>query len=53
MTFQTLKIFKGWDWQPLWEAIETGHHEFPHDFVTRGFETDIRPKVIMAARFIR
>ena len=28
----------GWDWQPLWEAVERGHHEFTHDFVTNAIE---------------
>jgi len=37
----------GWDWQPLWEAIEKGDHEFTHDFVTKAIETDIGPKIIL------
>jgi 5-methyltetrahydrofolate--homocysteine methyltransferase len=37
----------GWDWQPLWEAVERGHHEFTHDFVTNAIETDIGPKIIL------
>lgn len=37
----------GWDWQPLWEAIERGHHEFTHDFVQDAIEKDIGPKVIL------
>ncbi len=37
----------GWDWQPLWEAVERGHHEFTHDFVTDSIEKDIGPKIIL------
>jgi len=37
----------GWDWQPLWEAIEKGHHEFTHDFVQNAIDLDIGPKVIL------
>ena len=37
----------GWDWLPLWEAVERGHHEFTHDFVTNAIETDIGPKIIL------
>ena len=37
----------GWDWQPLWEAVERGHNEFTHDFVTNAIETDIGPKIIL------
>jgi 5-methyltetrahydrofolate--homocysteine methyltransferase len=55
MTVPTLKIPEGWedrapdgwDWQPLWEAVERGHHEFTHDFVTNAIETDIGPKIIL------
>ncbi len=53
MTVPTLKILEGWGLQSLWETLETGHHEFTHDFVTKAIETDIGPKIIMAARFIR
>jgi 5-methyltetrahydrofolate--homocysteine methyltransferase len=37
----------GWEWQPLWEAIEKGGHEFTHDFVQNAIDTDIPPKVIL------
>ncbi len=37
----------GWDWVPLWEAVENGHHEFTHDFVTNAIEKDIPPKIIL------
>lgn len=37
----------GWDWLPLWEAIETGKHEFTHDFVQNSIDRDIDPKVIL------
>ena len=55
MTVPTLKIPKGWedrvpedwDWQPLWEALEKGHHEFTHDFVSNAIETGIGPKIIL------
>lgn len=55
MTVPTLKIPEGWedrapdgwDWQPLWEAVERGHHELTHDFVTNAIETDIGPKIIL------
>lgn len=55
MTVPTLKIPEGWedrapdgwDWQPLWEAVERGHNEFTHDFVTNAIETDIGPKIIL------
>jgi len=55
MTVPTLKIPEGWkdrapdgwDWQPLWEAVERGHNEFTHDFVINAIETDIGPKIIL------
>jgi 5-methyltetrahydrofolate--homocysteine methyltransferase len=55
MTVPTLKIPEGWedrvpedwDWQPLWEALEKGHHEFTHDFVSNAIETGIGPKIIL------
>ena len=37
----------GWDWLPLWEAIEKGHHEFTHDFVQNAIDTGIGPKIIL------
>ena len=55
MTVPTLKIPEGWeervpdgwDWQPLWEAIEKGDHEFTYDFVTKAIDTEIGPKIIL------
>ncbi len=55
MTVPTLKIPEvwedrvpeDWDWQPLWEALEKGHHEFTHDFVSNAIETGIGPKIIL------
>ena len=55
MTVPTLKIPEGWeervpggwDWQPLWEALEKGHHEFTHDFVTNAIDMEIGPKIIL------
>lgn len=37
----------GWDWLPLWEAVERGQHDFTHDFVQNAIDTDIPPKVIL------
>ena len=36
-----------WDWKPLWEAVESGHHEFTHDFVTKAIENEIDPRTIL------
>jgi 5-methyltetrahydrofolate--homocysteine methyltransferase len=41
------RVPDGWEWQPLWEAVERGHNEFTHDFVTNAIETDIGPKIIL------
>jgi len=37
----------GWDWLPLWEAIEKGDHEFTHTFVENAIEVGIGPKIIL------
>ena len=41
------RVPDGWDWLPLWEAVERGEHIFTHDFVTNAIETDIGPKIIL------
>ena len=37
----------GWDWLPLWQAIETGDHLFVPDFVQKAIDADIDPRVIL------
>lgn len=37
----------GWDWLPLWEAVEKGDRDFTHDFVQNSIDKDINPKVIL------
>ena len=41
------RVPDGWDWLPLWEAVERGEHIFTHDFVTDSIEKDIPPKIIL------
>ncbi len=53
MTVPTLKILECCGWQPLWEALEKGPHEFTHDCVTKATETDLGAKIVMASRFIQ
>ncbi len=37
----------GWDWQPLWEAVEKGHHDFTSEFVQNSIDKDIDPRTIL------
>jgi 5-methyltetrahydrofolate--homocysteine methyltransferase len=37
----------GWDWLPLWQAIETGDHIFVPGFVQKAIDADIDPRVIL------
>ena len=37
----------GWDWVPLWEAIEQGGHIFTDEFVRGAIDAGIDPRVIL------
>jgi len=37
----------GWDWVPLWEAVETGQHKIAAAIVEKAIESGIDPRVIL------
>jgi 5-methyltetrahydrofolate--homocysteine methyltransferase len=37
----------GWDWVPLWEAVEQGGHIFTDEFVRGAIDAGIDPRVIL------
>lgn len=38
---------EGWEWQTLWEAVETGDHAYTDDRVKQAIDADIDPRVIL------
>ena len=38
---------EGWEWQTLWEAVETGDHTYTDERVKQAIEADIDPRVIL------
>ncbi|MCG8432839.1 MAG: B12-binding domain-containing protein, partial [Gammaproteobacteria bacterium] len=38
---------EGWEWQTLWEAVETGDHEYTDKRVKEAIEADIDPRIIL------
>ena len=37
---------EGWEWQTLWDAVETGDHEYAHTRTEEAIAADIDPRVI-------
>ncbi len=38
---------EGWDWTPLWEAVENGGHIFTDEFVQNSIDIGIDPRTIL------
>ena len=38
---------EGWEWQTLWDAVETGDHEYTHNRVEEAIAADFDPRVIL------
>jgi 5-methyltetrahydrofolate--homocysteine methyltransferase len=38
---------EGWEWQTLWDAVETGDHHYADERVRQAIDVDIDPRVIL------